>query len=159
MKRLYVYWIGALVISGIGFYYVNVMTVSPDVISGNGNLGLLVSILFLPVWVMGLYWSYRVARNRSQNQQKVYLFILIVVLLICGSLLAFPLINNAHELINHLGGTPTDPDSVIYRFGWLNQYTNSMFFNLYTFLIIHILAVVIGIISAIFISYRDLESF
>ncbi|MDQ0350210.1 putative membrane protein [Alkalibacillus filiformis] len=159
MKRIYVYWISALVISGIGFYFVNIMTVSPDVISGNGNLGLLVGILFLPVWVMGLYWSYQVAINLSQNQHKVYLFVLIVVLLISGSLLVIPLINNANELIDRLGGPPSEPGSVIYRFGWLNQYTNSMFFNLYTFLIIHILTVVIGVIAAIFISNRDLENF
>ncbi|WP_017187569.1 hypothetical protein [Alkalibacillus haloalkaliphilus] len=127
MKKLYVYWISALVISAIGYYFVNVMTVSPDVISGNGNLGILVSILFLPVWVMGFYWSNRVARNISQNQQKVYLFVLVVVLLVSGSLLAIPLINSANELIDRLGGPPSEPESVIYRFAWLNQYTNSMF--------------------------------
>lgn len=35
------------------------------------------------------------------------------------------------DLKTQLGGFADDPGSVIYRFGWLNQYTNTVFYNIY----------------------------
>lgn len=56
------------------------------------------------------------------------------------------LIDFKDQLVFALGGDPTVPDSRIYRFGWFNQYTNSLYFNMYTFILSHIIALTIGFI-------------
>ena len=33
------------------------------------------------------------------------------------------------NLRTQLGGFTNDPSSVVYRFGWLNQYTNTLYYN------------------------------
>ncbi|WP_246147067.1 hypothetical protein [Bacillus massilioanorexius] len=66
---------------------------------------------------------------------------------ICCVLLIFPIVSYTSELIIALGGTPSNPDSRIYRFGWFNQYTNSIYFNVYTFLLTHIIVAIIGFLS------------
>jgi len=51
------------------------------------------------------------------------------------------------NLIAQLGGTPAHKTSRIYRFPWLNQYTNTLFFNFYTFIIL--IAIVAGLHSVL----------
>jgi hypothetical protein len=52
--------------------------------------------------------------------------------LLAASVLEFAYVS---ELIKKLGGPPTNEESMIYSFPWLNQYTNTIFVNFYTFLI------------------------
>ena len=67
---------------------------------------------------------------------KMIVAILVLSLTICA-LLILLISNYTNGLIIALGGTPSDPESRIYRFGWFNQYTNSLFFNVYTFFLTH----------------------
>lgn len=125
-------------------------TVQPDVTSGNGNLAILVIVPFLPIFIASYFFTYKMAKDLSYNikKQKIRVFLLSFSLL-CSVLLAFLVVNYTSELITALGGSPSYPDSRIYRFGWFNQYTNSLFFNVYTFWLTHVLAVMIGIVSVI----------
>lgn len=149
MKSKYVGWI-IFILSFIGFLIIeNLFTIKPHVTSGNGNLGLLVIIIFSPIFIANYILVFRLVKSSFSNKltRKSMLIILcisFVILLVLGLLI----FNYIKELIIALGGPPTNPESRIYRFGWFNQYTNSMYFNIYTFLFTNILVFNIGILAS-----------
>lgn len=140
-----------VLLSFLDFYLIeNAFTIEPQVTSGNGNLGMLIILLLFPVFFVSYFYTFKRTRELFYKVQKKIIKALIVSLLILWSVILVSLsIEYINELIIALGGTPSDPDSRIFRFGWFNQYTNSIYFNLYTFLLTHILAVIIGILSVI----------
>jgi len=148
LKKIFKFWIISFVLSYLGFYLIeNTFTIKPHVTSGNGNLGILVIIVFMPLFILSYFLTYKLSRNVSGTFENRKIKVAILSLLVlCCALLIFPIVNYINELVIALGGTPSNPDSRIYRFGWFNQYTNSMFFNGYTFLLTSIAAVVFGII-------------
>jgi hypothetical protein len=148
LKKTYKFWVVSFVLSYLGFYLIeNIFTIRPDVTSGNGNLGILVIIGLMPIFILSYLLTYKLSREVSItfNNRKMKVVIL-SLLVLCCALLLFLIVNYTDELVIALGGTPSNPDSRIYRFGWFNQYTNSLFFNAYTFLLTHIAAVVLGIV-------------
>jgi hypothetical protein len=151
LEKRYVFWFISLLLSFFGFYLIeNIFTIKPDVISGNGNLGILIIVLFSPIFIASYFFTFKVVRENLINVKKRNLSVAILFLsLISCTLLIYQIINYTNELIIALGGTPTNPNSRIYRFGWFNQYTNSIYFNVYTFLLTHILAIIIGVLSTI----------
>lgn len=140
-----------VLLSFLGFYLIeNVFTIEPQVTSGNGNLGMLIILLLSPIFFVSYFYTFKKTREVFYKvQKKIIKALILSLLLILEVVLVFFNIEYTNELIIALGGTPSDPDSRIFRFGWFNQYTNSIYFNLYTFLLTHILAVIIGILSAI----------
>ena len=151
MKKIYIFFFISIFLSFLGFHIIeNTFTISPDVWSGNGNLGILIMMLFSPVFVLSYFFTYKLTREISTNTigNKVRIVILIFFVSSCA-LLIFPIVNYIDELVIALDGTPDEPESKIYRFGWFNQYTNGIYFNVYTFLLSHLLAVIIGILSTI----------
>jgi hypothetical protein len=151
LEKRYVFWFISLLLSFFGFYLIeNIFTIKPDVISGNGNLGILIIVLFSPIFIASYFFTFKVVRENLINVKNRNLSVAILFLsLISCTLLIYQIINYTNELIIALGGTPTNPNSRIYRFGWFNQYTNSIYFNVYTFLLTHILAIIIGVLSTI----------
>ncbi|MFB9326404.1 hypothetical protein ACFFSY_10805 [Paenibacillus aurantiacus] len=102
-------------------------------ISGNGNPGLLFVIPAVPIYLLTLIFTYLFVRSRmvdARIAQWIKVGLLLLALL-CGA----GEYGAVSGLLRHLGGGPGNPDSVIYHFGWLNQYTNKMYFNAYTFMI------------------------
>ncbi|MCJ1909009.1 hypothetical protein [Planococcus ruber] len=140
-----------VLLSFLGFYLIeNVFTIEPQVTSGNGNLGMLIILLLSPIFFVSYFYTFKKTREVFYKvQKKIIKALILSLLLLLIVVLVFLNIEYTNELIIALGGTPSDPDSRIFRFGWFNQYTNSIYFNLYTFLLTHILAVIIGILSAI----------
>lgn len=129
-KRTYIW----LILSGIVIYIVNVFTTEPHVTTGGGNIG----FLFLPVAIVFFFFF---LKNLWRDLQHLKLYLstwrltsfcsLIVTLLFYYLEYQFVL-----DSIKELGGTPQNEDSRIYRFGWLNTYTNDFYFNIYTLLIL-----------------------
>lgn len=138
-----------VILSFLGFYLIkNVFTIEPQVTSGNGNLGLLIILLLSPIFFVSYLYTFKRTREVFYKVRKKVVNALILSLLLLSSLvLVFLIIEYTSELINALGGTPSDPDSQIFRFGWFNQYTNSIYFNLYTFLLTHTVVIIIGMLS------------
>lgn len=149
MKKKWFLYPIVILLSYLGFYIINnFFTIEPDVISGNGNPGLIIIILFSPIFVIGYLLTYQLSREISFNLLNKFQKLLILFFLFFSSiLLIITIIYCANDLIISLGGPPNDPNSRIYRFGWFNQYTNSIYFNFYTFLLTHIIAAMIGILS------------
>ncbi|UOY92291.1 hypothetical protein MUG87_17950 [Ectobacillus sp. JY-23] len=120
-------------------YLVDVFTVSPTVTSGNGNLGLLF-VFPAPIVCFFFIKHLRKVLQSLDLQPKTWLWIRVGSLLFfaIGCLLEYQYVLH---MIHSLGGTPKEEASRIYRYPWLNQYTNTMFVNVYTFLCISTLAI------------------
>ncbi|MBX9974816.1 hypothetical protein [Cytobacillus firmus] len=148
MSKKLIYWILSFLFSFSGFYLIeHLFTVDPNVISGNGNLGILIIFLFTPVFISSWIFTYKLAKAKFVNNNKMTIGIFLFALAGCV-LLMIEISDYTRELIIALGGTPDNPESRIYRFGWFNQYTNSLYFNVYTFFLSHIITVILGILSA-----------
>lgn len=109
---------------------VDLFTFKPHVISGNGNLGLLFvgpALIIFIFFAISLWKGLGNLRIKSSSSIMIGLgaFALFIIFLILEY-------KFAANLINDLGGSPKEPSSKIYRFPWLNQYTNTIFINFYT---------------------------
>jgi hypothetical protein len=145
----YVIWGILLVASFAGFIVVEkVFTIPPGVVSGNGNLGLLVIFVLSPFFIANYFVTAKITKRMlaGRSSRKLNVLILILCSVSCLFLL-FAITDYANELIAALGGSPANENSQIYRFGWFNQYTNSLFFNVYTFLLTHVFSVIVGTLS------------
>ncbi|MGA5688395.1 hypothetical protein [Cytobacillus pseudoceanisediminis] len=148
MSKKLIFWILCFLFSFFGFYLIeHFFTVNPHVTSGNGNLGILVILLFTPVFISSWVYTLKLVNAKIVKDGKVTIGILLFSLAGCV-LLMIEMNDYTIELINALGGTPDNPESRIYRFGWFNQYTNSLYFNVYTFFLTHFITVILGILSA-----------
>ena len=129
-KRSY-FW---LVLSGLVIYIVNVFTTDPDVTNGGGNVGFLffpVSIVFFFYFLKNLWRDLKHLKLNLSTWRLISVCSLIITLLFSYLEYQFVL-----DSIMELGGTPQNKDSRIYRFGWLNSYTNDFYFNIYTLLML-----------------------
>lgn len=129
-KQTYIW----LVLSGLVIYIVNVFTTDSDVTTGGGNVG----FLFLPVSIVFFFFF---LRNLWRDIQHLEFSLGTWRLISVGSLIVILLFSYLEyqfvlDSIKELGGTPQNEDSRIYRFGWLNTYTNDFYFNVYTLLIL-----------------------
>jgi hypothetical protein len=129
-KRLIIF----LILNVVNLYLVSLFTVSPKVISGNGNLGILslFSGAILLIMFLKELWKELNIKEFYVKKSKKVLWFSIAAIIIC-SYLEVKYIYNQVALI---GGTPTDPDSNMYRLFWINQYTNTLILNVYTFIIV-----------------------
>lgn len=102
-------------------------------ISGNGNPGILIlfpsllTLLILFIWTVSLskWWLYD---QRQRWGGRVHVMVPLVAVLLCV-LSVFLELHMIENLRMQLGGFTNDPNSAVYRFGWLNQYTNTLFYN------------------------------
>ncbi|WP_152679856.1 hypothetical protein [Paenibacillus sp. IHB B 3415] len=102
-------------------------------ISGNGNPGI---IMLAAGWLFGIILLcsagmvlYRLFRLKS-------VFSIPSLLIAVSALIVLPLAiwletGYVDALRVHLRGFTRDEDSVVFRFGWINQYTNNLFYNAY----------------------------
>jgi hypothetical protein len=114
-------------------YLTELFTIEPHVTSGNGNPGLLIMMLaaFSFLFFGRELWKVLTHMNISK---RGLLFMSIGSFCIF-SMFAFLEITYVLDLIKQLGGPPSNVNSKIYRFGWINQYTNTFYVNAYTLLI------------------------
>jgi hypothetical protein len=148
LSKKQIYWSLSLLFSFFGFYLIeHLFTVKPHVVSGNGNLGILVIFLFSPVFICSWVYTFKLTKTTILKNNKMAIGILLFSLAV-SALLMIEIYDYTSELIMALGGKPDNPESRIYRFGWFNQYTNSLYFNVYTFFLSHIIAVIFSVFSA-----------
>ncbi|MET3697452.1 hypothetical protein SAMN05877753_10649 [Bacillus oleivorans] len=129
-------WIISFIVTAGGFFLLYKFTIHPSTVSGNGNPALIILWLFWPAFICFYYLTGQTTRVIFTKYRNINL--IFSVLLICTGaslLLLIPITSFAGQLIETLGGPSTEPDSRIYRFPLWNQYTNSLFFNIYTFLL------------------------
>lgn len=122
-----IFW---LLLSVVFIYLVDLFTFKPHVISGNGNLGLLFvgpALIVFIFFAISLWKCFRVIRITSSISLVIGVAAFALFIMFC--LLEYKF---AANLINDLGGSSKEPSSKIYRYPWVNQYTNTIFINFYT---------------------------
>ncbi|WHZ03886.1 hypothetical protein QNH48_04280 [Neobacillus sp. YX16] len=106
---------------------------SPETFTGNGNPVILIfPFVLLTFGLFGYELFLRLKEASFKKSAWRNVVICSFIFFLAASMLEFEYFN---ELIQKLGGTPTNEESRIYHFPWLNQYTNTIFVNFYTFLI------------------------
>lgn len=101
-------------------------------ISGNGNPGIVVlilSLILLAIFLVNLVLkSVESLRKQSQAITGIVISALAIVTL---GVAIFAELNKISALKENLNGFTNDQNSVVFRFGWINQYTNTLFYNEY----------------------------
>lgn len=123
-----------LILSGIVIYIVKVFTTNPDVTNGGGNPGILffpVAIVFFFLFLKHLWRDLRHLKLKFNMWRIIRVSSLIITIFFFYLEYQFVL-----DSIKELGGTPQNKESRIYRFTWLNQYTNDFYINIYTLFIL-----------------------
>ncbi|MFC3846469.1 hypothetical protein ACYEXS_34150 [Paenibacillus sp. MAH-36] len=134
-----------LVLSIILFYLVNLFTIDPYKTSGNGNLGLVPILFSIPIFIGFNIFYFLVLRTglrKVSNKIKALIFIICLIILVVFFLLELNFVKDLSDLL----GSWDDLNSRVYRYPILNQYTNTMFFNKYTFLTAVTITTLIGIV-------------
>ncbi|MCR2822602.1 hypothetical protein [Lederbergia panacisoli] len=145
MKKTWFFWVTTTLISFFGFYLIeHIFTVSPESISGNGNLGIIFIMLFSPFFLASYIFTFRLTSKLLKKAGLKFKIGIFLFSVLGCALLVYAIIHYKNELVIALGGPPTNPESRIFRFGWFNQYTNSLFFNIYTFFLSYIFIIFLG---------------
>ena len=127
-RQLIVYFLLCL----IAIAMVKEFTFSPEVFSGNGNpVILLFPFVILSFVLFGIEFSLSLKAANFTIKTWRRLIIVSLIIFISSLIMEFFFVK---QLIHQLGGPPTKIDSRIYHYPWLNQYTNTLFVNFYTFL-------------------------
>jgi hypothetical protein len=126
-----------LILNGISILAVEGMTFkySPGgSISGNGNPGIIALVVGLLLFTILLFNVGALIRGiKSKSKSKlVNITLPLISILILGIMIRGET-SRIRSLSNNLNGFTNNNDSVVYRFGWINQYTNNLFFNGYIF--------------------------
>ncbi|WNB91045.1 hypothetical protein [Bacillus sp. NEB1478] len=132
MRRYPKEFIAYLVLSLLFIYLVDLFTQKPGRIGGNGNLGIIpLSLSLIFIVLFGISIIKQLKRFELTSKKWIMLLAFSLSILILTIVMEFHFFN---DLIKELGGPPTVEGSDIYRFGWLNQGTNTLYVNMYTFL-------------------------
>lgn len=148
-----------LFLSIVLFFLIDIFTIEykgNGRISGNGNLGLLFVIPVIPIYLFTLVLVYNVSRSFYRNLKNIFVLLSVFLPLLCICL--YGEYHFAHSLFDHLGGGPSTPKSVIYRWPLLNQYTNTLFFNIFTFTTGFLLSLMISLYVELFIRRKINQS-
>ncbi|AWE08277.1 nucleoside-diphosphate sugar epimerase [Lysinibacillus sp. 2017] len=122
----------------------------PEETAEVGNLGALGLALVIPFLILSIFITYRFfvesARHAHDQLMRMIYLIFGVALLVAFIYYANDFKN---EVYTSLGGNTKTLGSQIYGFPVLNEYTNHVFVNFYTFGIIHTISGLIGALVGI----------
>ncbi len=126
-----------LILNVISILVVDRMTFkysSSGSISGNGNPGLIALAVGLFLFIILLFYVGVLIRdfNTKSRSKLVNITLPLTSILILGIMIMGES-SKIRSLSKNLNGFTNNKDSVVYRFGWINQYTNNLFFNGYIF--------------------------
>ena len=144
-------WLISMGISLFGVMLIQYFfTTKPEDVAEAGNLGALGLAIAAPFILLSLFITYRffVESSRTARDQLIRSIYLIfgVALLIAFLFFAVDFKNDVYA---SLGGNIKTPGSQIFGFPVLNEYTNHIFINFYTFGIVHTASALIGTIVGI----------
>lgn len=100
--------------------------------SGNGNPGIVVlilSLILLAIFLVNLVL--KSVESLRKLPQVVTTIVIPAIAMLTLVLMIFGELNTISALEQNLNGFTNDQDSVVFRFGWINQYTNTLFYNGY----------------------------
>lgn len=145
-------WLISMGISLFGVMLIqNFFTMKPDDVAQAGNLGALGIALAAPFILLSLFITYRFflvtsSQTRDQLMRFIYLIFGVALLVV----LTFYANEFKNDVYTSLGGNTYTKGSQIYGFPVLNEYTNHVFLNFYTFGIVHVVSGLVATIIGIF---------
>lgn len=135
MKRRYGSTIILLALNVLCIFAVDITTIKYRLgkgTSGNGNPGIVVLILSLIL--LAIFLIHLVLKSIEYLRMLPPTIATIVIPALAMVTLVFMIfgeLNTISALKQNLNGFTNDKDSVVFRFGWINQYTNTLFYNGY----------------------------
>ncbi|MEK4347184.1 hypothetical protein [Paenibacillus sp. FSL P4-0184] len=107
---------------------------SGESISGNGNPGFIALAVGLFLFIILLFYvGVLIMGFNSKSRSKLVNITLPVTSILILGIMIMGESSKIRSLSKNLNGFTNNKDSVVYRFGWINQYTNNLFFNGYIF--------------------------
>lgn len=134
-------WLISLGITLIGFLIIQqFFTIQPEGVSANGNLGLVGIVIVIPFLLLSLFTNYRffllqIKEGKDQVMKIISIFggfFMIAVLF--------------YLVIDYKNTVITSLKLKIDQFPQLNEYTYDIYFNFYTYALVHSVSGVIGTI-------------
>lgn len=144
-------WLISIAISLFGVMIIEYFfTFQPDDAVKHGNLGIVGLALITPFILLSLFVTFRFFMELSRETKDSILRNILVIAGI-GLIIAtgYYAVQYKNDVYASLGGTTYDPQSQIYGLPVLNEYTNRVFINYYTFLFIHTISAVLGAIYGV----------
>ena len=134
-------WLISLGITLIGFLSIQqFFTIQPEGVSANGNLGLVGIVIVTPFLLLSLYTTYRFFLVRiKEGKDKVMKIISIFVGFFMIAVLFYLVIDYKNTVVTSL-----ESNINIDEFPQLNEFTFDIFFNFYTYALVHTVSGVIG---------------
>ena len=119
--------------------------------AASGNLGALGLALVAPFILLSLFITFRYFTELSRQAKDRILRVCLLIggIALAGALMYFAL-DYKDDVYASLGGTTNEKGSVIYGFPILNEYTNNIFINFYTFALLHTISAIAGGVLGIF---------
>ncbi|MEK4627695.1 nucleoside-diphosphate sugar epimerase [Solibacillus sp. FSL R7-0682] len=145
-------WLISMGISLFGVMIIqHFFTVKPDDVAEAGNLGALGMALTAPFILLSLFITYRflVESSRHARDQMMRLIYLVFGVALLVVMIYFA-IDFKNEVYASLGGNTKTQGSQIYGFPVLNEYTNHVFINFYTFGVVHLISGIAGALVGLF---------
>lgn len=103
--------------------------------SGNGNPGIVVLILSLILFAIFLVnLVLKAIEFLRELPQAITGIVIPSLAIVTLGVTIFGELNKISALKQNLNGFTNDQDSVVFHFGWINQYTNTLFYNGYILL-------------------------
>lgn len=139
-------WLISIGISLFGVMIIeHFFSLSPEGVAKTGNLGAVGIALVIPFILLSLLTTFRYFAELFRNLKDKLLTIILVIAGI-GLIVATAYYANDYknEVYATLGGTTKDANSIIFGFPILNEYTNRIFINFYTFAFVHTISAVAG---------------
>ncbi|WP_431027463.1 nucleoside-diphosphate sugar epimerase [Lysinibacillus sp. LZ02] len=130
-----------------------------DISTTSGNLGAVGITLVIPFIVLSLLTTFRYFTELSRHAHDRILrncFIIGGIALLIAFI--YFAIDYKNDIYTSLGGTEKESHSSIYGFPKLNEYTNKIYLNFYTFAAIHTLTAIIGGLYGIFKRIKQVEN-
>ena len=142
-------WLISLAISLFGVMMIeHFFTLKVDEHSATGaNLGIFGLALVVPFICLSIFITVRFfmhyARTTDDKIMRVIISIFLVAFVVAVGYFA---LDYRADVYTELGGTTQDASSIIYGMSALNEYTNGIFINLYTYFFVHGVASIVGLI-------------
>lgn len=151
-----------LISMGISLFSIMIIqhffTIKPDDVAKAGNLGAIGLALAAPFILLSLFSTYRFFLVSSQQaRDKLMRFIYLIFGFALLAVLIFYALEFKNDVYASLGGNTLTNGSQIYGFPVLNEYTNHVFINFYTFGIVHVIIALIASIMGIFKKTQEKE--
>jgi len=122
--------VACLIATALFIYWTDEFTIKPERISGNGNPGIVPLFLGI-VSALGFGIGYAVWLS-YRPCSRGFLRALLIVSVLALAVAVWMEYRFAIDLFERFGGGFEEENSRVYRFSLFNQYTNTLFLNIYT---------------------------